>query len=35
MIAAAVRQDATLLVVPEPDETLRAADHPAGALLRF
>jgi peptide chain release factor subunit 1 len=35
MIAAAVRQDATLLVLPEPDETLRAADHRAGALLRF
>ena len=35
MIASAVRQDATLLVVPETDETLRGADHPAGALLRF
>ena len=35
MIASAVRQDATLLVVPEPDETLRGPDHPAGALLRF
>jgi peptide chain release factor subunit 1 len=35
MIAAAVRQDATLLVFPEPDETLRAPDHRAGALLRF
>ena len=35
MIAAAVRQDATLLVVPEPDEPLRAPDHRAGARLRF
>ncbi len=35
MIAAAVRQDATLLLFPEPDEILRAPDHRAGALLRF
>ncbi len=35
MIAAAVRQDATVLVIPEPDEPLRAPDHRAGALLRF
>jgi hypothetical protein len=35
MIAAAVRQDATVLVFPEPDETLRAPDHRVGALLRF
>ena len=35
MIAAAVRQDAGLLVFPVPDETLRAPDHRAGALLRF
>ncbi len=35
MIAAAVRQDATVLVFPEPYETLRATDHRAGALLRF
>jgi peptide chain release factor subunit 1 len=36
MIAAAVRQDATVLVFPEPDETLLARpDHRTGALLRF
>ena len=35
MIAAAVRQDATVLVFTEPDEPLRAPDHRAGALLRF
>ena len=36
MIAAAVRQDATVLVFPEPDETLLAhPDHRTGALLRF
>jgi hypothetical protein len=35
MIASAVRQDAMLLVFPEPDEVLRAPDHRAGALLRF
>jgi hypothetical protein len=35
MIAAAVRQDATVLVFPEPDEPLRAPDHRVGALLRF
>ena len=35
MIAAAVRQDATLVMFPEPDQTLRAPDHRAGALLRF
>ena len=35
MIAAAVRQDATVLVFPEPDEPLSAPDHRAGALLRF
>jgi len=35
MIAAAVRQDATVLVFPEPDEPLRAPDHRAGALMRF
>jgi hypothetical protein len=35
MIAAAVRQDAAVLVFPEPDETLRAPDHRVGALLRF
>jgi peptide chain release factor subunit 1 len=35
MIAAAVRQDATVLVIPEPDEPLSAPDHRAGALLRF
>jgi peptide chain release factor subunit 1 len=35
MIAAAVRQDATVLVFPEPGEALRGPDHSAGALLRF
>jgi hypothetical protein len=35
MIAAAVRQDATVLVFPEPDETLGTPDHRVGALLRF
>lgn len=35
MIAAAVRQDAAVLVIPEPDEPLSAPDHRAGALLRF
>jgi peptide chain release factor subunit 1 len=35
MIAAAVRQDATLVVFPEADEILRAPDHRVGALLRF
>ena len=36
MIAAAVRQDATVLVFPDPDETLLARpDHRTGALLRF
>ena len=35
MIAAAVRQDAGLLVFPVADEPLRAPDHRAGALLRF
>ena len=36
MIAAAVRQDATVLVFPEPDETLLTRpDHRTGALLRF
>ena len=36
MIAAAVRQDATVLVFPEPDETVLARpDHRTGALLRF
>jgi hypothetical protein len=35
MIAAAVRQDASVLVSPEPDEALRAPHHGVGALLRF
>jgi peptide chain release factor subunit 1 len=35
MIAAAVRQDASVLVVPEADEVVRVADHGVGALLRF
>jgi hypothetical protein len=35
MIAAAVRQDATVLVFSEPDETLGAPEHRVGALLRF
>jgi hypothetical protein len=35
MIAAAVRQDATVLVVPEAGEALQAPDHRVGALLRF
>jgi hypothetical protein len=35
MIAAAVRQDATLLMFPQPEEPLDAPDHRAGALLRF
>jgi hypothetical protein len=35
MIAAAVRQDATVLVFPEPGEALRAPGHSVGALLRF
>jgi hypothetical protein len=35
MIAAAVRQDAPVLVFPEPGEVLGAPDHQVGALLRF
>jgi hypothetical protein len=35
MIAAAVRQDASVLVFPEPDETLGAPGRGVGALLRF
>ena len=35
MIAAAVRQDATVLVFPEADEALGAPGHDVGALLRF
>jgi hypothetical protein len=35
MIAAAVRQDATLFVFPEPDATLGAPERQVGALLRF
>jgi peptide chain release factor subunit 1 len=35
MIAAAVRQDATVFVFPEPDETLGAPERQVGALLRF
>jgi hypothetical protein len=35
MIAAAVRQDATVLVFSEPNQTLGAPDHRVGALLRF
>jgi hypothetical protein len=35
MIAAAVRQDASVLVLPEADEALSAPGHLVGALLRF
>ena len=35
MIAAAVRQDASVLVFPEADEALSAPGHDIGALLRF
>ena len=35
MIAAAVRQDASVLVFDEPGPTLAAPEHQVGALLRF
>ena len=35
MIAAAVRQDASVLVFDEPGPTLASNDHQVGALLRF
>jgi hypothetical protein len=35
IIAAAVRQDATVLVLGEPDQALGAPGHDIGALLRF
>ena len=35
MIAAAVRQDASVLVFDEPGPTLASTDHQVGALLRF
>jgi hypothetical protein len=35
MIAAAVRQDAAVVVFPEVDQALGAPGHRVGALLRF